>query len=132
MALQSSGQLKLSEIANELGESLSNVSLGGMTDSSTLTPIADKSVSNFYGYSAGGTSFLAGARQTSSGFACFQGQTVTFYHNGSGSDPVTNDYVYSDSAMTTIVTSGYYRKDTIAFEWFRTNGFGRIYQSGMC
>tara|TARA_B110000211_G_scaffold188804_1_gene214843 strand:+ start:1257 stop:1649 length:393 start_codon:yes stop_codon:yes gene_type:complete len=130
MALQSSGQISLNDIRAELGAATTNVSLGAMSDTAGFA--AQDAISDFYGYSAGGTSFLAGSKQTSSGFACFQSQNVTYYHNGSGSDPVTNDYIYSDEAMTTIVTSGYYRKDTIAFEWFRTNGFGRIFSSGQC
>jgi len=130
MALQSSGQISLNDIRAELGAATTNVSLGTMSDTAGFA--AQDKISDFYGYSAGGTSFLAGSKQTSSTFACFQNQTVTYYHNGSGSDPVTNDYVYSDQAMTTIVGSGYYRKDTAAFEWFRTNGFGRIFSSGQC
>jgi len=130
MGLQSSGQISLNDIRAELGAATTNVSLGAMSDTAGFA--AQDKISDFYGYSAGGTSFLAGTRVTSSFTACFQSQNVTYYHNGSGSDPVTNDYVYSDSAMTSIVTSGYYRKDTQAFEWFRTNGFGRIYQSGQC
>jgi len=130
MALQSSGQISLNDIRAELGASTTNVSLGAMSDTAGFA--AQDKISDFYGYSAGGTSFSAGPKQTSSGFACFQSQNVTYYHNGSGSDPASNDYIYTDSAMTTIVGSGYYRCDTQAFEWFRTNGFGRIFSYGQC
>jgi len=134
MALQSSGQISLNDIRAELGAATTNVSLGAMSDTAGFA--AQDKISDFYGYSDGGTEFLAGARQTSSFTACFQSQNQTFYHNDAGSNgdtyPATNDYIYSDSAMTSIVTSGYYRCDSPAFEWFRTNGFGRIYQSGFC
>lgn len=50
MALTSSGQLSLSDIANEQGVSLSNVSLGSMSDTAGFTE--PDAISEFYGYSA--------------------------------------------------------------------------------
>lgn len=134
MALQSSGQISLNDIRAELGAATTNVSLGAMSDTAGFA--AQDAISDFYGYSAGGKLFLAGSRQTSSGTACFQSENQTFYHNngsgGSDAHPEVNDYVYSDSAMTSIVTSGFYRYSGPSFEWFRTNGFGRIYSTGNC
>ena len=48
MALVSSGQLSLSDIANEQGVSLSNVSLGSMSDTAGFSE--PDAVSDFYGY----------------------------------------------------------------------------------
>ena len=50
MPLQSSGQIKMSEIANEQGVSLSNVSLGSMSDTAGFTE--PDAISEFYGYSS--------------------------------------------------------------------------------
>lgn len=50
MALVSSGQLSLSDIANEQGVSLSNVSLGSMSDTAGFSE--PDAVSDFYGYSS--------------------------------------------------------------------------------
>lgn len=50
MPLQSSGQIKMSEIANEQGVSLSNVSLGSMSDTAGFSE--PDAISEFYGYSS--------------------------------------------------------------------------------
>jgi len=50
MALVSSGQLSLSDIANEQGVSLSNVSLGSMSDTAGFSE--PDAVSDFYGYAS--------------------------------------------------------------------------------
>ena len=39
--------------------------------------------------------------------ACFTTVNQTYYHDGSGSYPVVNDVVYSDSAGTTFLSSGF-------------------------
>ncbi len=56
----------------------------------------------------------------------------TAYHNGSGTYPVIGDYVYTDSAGTSPVASGYYKQAN--GRWFRVPSLnsGLITQTGEC
>tara|TARA_B110001452_G_C15122350_1_gene391193 strand:- start:507 stop:917 length:411 start_codon:yes stop_codon:yes gene_type:complete len=135
MALQSSGQIEMSEIAAELGESLSNVSLGTMSDDAGLS--APDQMSDFYGYShSSSSSFSSSKRGSTSNTACGSLVNQTYYHNnGSGGSSTyvdVNDYVYFDSNMSFKLSSGYYQVAHPSFDWIRVNGFGRIYQTGFC
>lgn len=135
MALQSSGQIEMSEIAAELGETLSDVSLGDMSDTAGLA--APDAMSDFYGYShTVSYSFSCSFRQNTSTSACSQSTPLTYYHNnasgGASTYPDINDYVYIDSGLNTIATGGYYKVSHPSFDWIRLNGFGRIYQTGIC
>lgn len=129
--LPSSGMIKLSEIANAVGQGLTNQSLGTASDTAGFSE-PDK-MSDFYGYSAATyTAFSSSTAQSNSSNACFSTRNQTYYHNGSNSYPALNDYVYTDSAGTTTVGGGYYNVDFPGGDWVRINGFGRIYQTGIC
>ena len=135
MALQTSGQIEMSEIAAEMGESLSDVSLGSMSDDAGFG--APDKMSDFYGHSnATSFSFSSSIRYNSSGVACNGSLNQTYYHNnGSGGSSTfveLNDYCYSDAAMTTKLTGGFYKVNTPDLEWIRINGFGRAYTGGIC
>ncbi len=135
MALQSSGQISLEDIADELGESLSNVSLAQMgLDAGKVLPHA---ISEFYGYSHVTYSTWTGSsRANSSVVACSYSVNQTYYHNngsgGSDTYPAINDYVYSDTGLTTKLAGGYYKVSIPNIDWVRVNGFGRIFATGIC
>jgi len=100
MGLPSSGQISINDIATEFNVSLSNVALNA-----TLGTYADKgsgvttSMSNFYGLSnLTAFSYNSEGQEGGGGDACDLGATGdTAYHNGSGTYPVVDDIVYSDS-----------------------------------
>jgi len=135
MALQSSGQISLNDIRSELGAATTNVSLGAMSDTAGFS--AQDQISDFYGYSHSSSfSFGSSLRGTYSFQACSYSINQTYYHNngsgGSSSYPEYNDYVYSDSGLTTKLQSGYYQVSHPSIDYVRVNGFGRIYQTGLC
>ena len=135
MALQSSGKIEMSEIAAEMGESLSNVSLGSMSDDAGFS--APDQMSDFYGYSNVTYSTWTGSsRANSSAVVCSYSVGTTYYHNnGSGggdSEPAINDYVYSDTGLSNKLAAGYYRVNVQGYDWVRVNGFGRIFATGIC
>lgn len=135
MALQSSGQISLEDIANELGDTLSNVSLGSMSDDAGFGE--PDAVSDFYGYSAvTAISFNSSTGASTSNNVCQNSINQTYYHNnGSGgttSYVEVNDYVYSDSALTTKLSSGYYKIGSAPYDWVQVNGFGRVFATGIC
>ena len=133
MALQSSGQISLNDIRAELGAATTDVSLGAMSDTAGFA--AEDKISDFYGYSAVST-WTGSSRANSSSLACLDTIDTTYYHNngsgGSDADPAVNDYVYSDSGLTNLLAGGYYKVDVQGYDWVRVNGFGRIYQTGIC
>jgi hypothetical protein len=66
--------------------------------------------SDWYGYDkdcSSVTSFTSAIAET--GITCSQPLNQTYYHNGSGTYPVANDVVYTNSAGTTTIGSGRYR-----------------------
>jgi hypothetical protein len=54
--------------------------------------------------------------------ACALSQTETFYHNGTGSTPIVNNFVFSDSAATTILSAGYYSLDATTVIYVNSSG----------
>jgi hypothetical protein len=123
MALPSSGPLSFSAIANELGTSLSNVSLRGMSNSAGFS--TPDSVSEFYGYSGGGliaVSWGYNSRRSSS--ACTASQT-TFYADSSS--PNTATVVYFDAEGTMPGFTGYYSDGISARQFDGTNFVGFSY-----
>jgi hypothetical protein len=95
MTLQSSGTIKISEIRAEIGtpSSNSNVSLRALSSSACKsTPDA---MSEFYSYThATLTSYSSSAGQGSVFGVCDTSLLQTYYHDGSGSLPVTGDVCY--------------------------------------
>lgn len=98
MALQSSGQISLSNIASEMGVSLSNVSLGtqsttGINQNSAVYPDGSQphSISEFYGYDhnasppVGLTPINLSGPWPDADFACFEGMNQPpqeYYYSG--------------------------------------------------
>ena len=115
MALPASGPISGSQIATELGLSATNLSLGGMIDSSSLSSTNPDKYSEFYGYS-NLTAFLSNTSSPRNPCTIASSNT-TFYHNGSNAFPVVGDIVYSDSAGTTPLFGGGRR-------WFFSGGSG--------
>ena len=86
MALVSSGQLSLSDIANEQGVSLSNVSLGSMSDTAGFSE--PDAVSDFYGYASytnshyysndGSNDYITGGKVSSTPFDINTTQDMSF------------------------------------------------------
>jgi hypothetical protein len=115
MPLPGSGTLSINDIATEFGVTLTNVALN-----STLGTYASKgagvttAISDFYGLSnltAFGYSGTTPFEDASS--ACSEGGTSgTAYHNGSGTFPTVDDFVYEDSAGATALSDGFYRMNS--------------------
>ena len=104
MALPSSGPISGSQIATELGLSATNLSLGGMIDSSSLSSTNPDAYSDFYGYSSL-TAFSSNSSRPRNGCTLTTSNT-TYYHDGSNPGPSVGDIVYSDSAGTSPVSGG--------------------------
>ena len=129
MALPASGPISGSQIGAELGLSASNLSLGGMIASSSLSNTNPDEYSEFYGYSnATLTSYLGSTFQNGNKFICTQTQNVTFYHDGSGTFPTTGDTIYTDSGGTTPAV-GYSR---VGLGYLLTNSSGVMTNIYLC
>ena len=132
MALPTSGEIKLSEIIEEVFGSSSGTSTI-LTCGSVAGISVPTSMSDFYGYSSGGgTAFDAGFNLFNSSSACnIPTQSFnTYYHDGSFANPVINDKIYSDSAMTSVVSNGYYSFGSAFVRVF--GGTGRVISTGIC
>ena len=70
-------------------------------------------ISDFYGYDQDCstlTSFTSAQAETAID-SCSQTLNQTYYHNGSGTRPVANDTVFTDSAGNNRIANGEYRLD---------------------
>ena len=54
--------------------------------------------------------------------ACGLSQSTPYYHNGTGSTPVVNNFVYSDDQGTTIVSAGYYSLSATSVIYVNSSG----------
>ena len=110
MALPSSGQLSMSDIANEQGISLSNVSLRSM--SSTAGFSTPDAVSEFYGYShVTLNSFTSSLMEHSTFLVCIKSINQTYYvdYGAHSYFPVVGQVCYTSSSGTSYLPGGYYR-----------------------
>lgn len=129
MALPSSGQISFSQITVELGGSSNQeISISDAAEGLLVTLNTNSanipndstphSISEWYGYdhSAGGvslTEFNAGGPFDSVEQACeAQDNSGTFYHDGSNTFPVTDDFIYEDDAGNTTAGGGIYFLNT--------------------
>tara|TARA_R100000734_G_C3299807_1_gene90583 strand:+ start:565 stop:966 length:402 start_codon:yes stop_codon:yes gene_type:complete len=110
MALPSSGQISINDIATEFGVTLANVGLNAtLATYAGIGARATTAMSDFYGlsnltsFSGGVTSFEEPEE------ACGEEEFTTRYHNGSGTYPVAGDNVYTDSSGTTALNGGSYK-----------------------
>jgi hypothetical protein len=125
MALPSSGEISFSEINTELGQSSDaqlslndaaqgNVAAINTNSANTPDSSTPHSISEWYSYdhsASGGsvTEFSAGGPFDFIGDACeTQDNSGTFYHDGGGSLPTVNDFVYEDEDGGNTVQSGIY------------------------
>ena len=103
-------------VATEISSSqTTNMSLFGFA-SELSTPITTniELAADFYGESAfSGTSFSYNSTNRSGGSQACALEDVrdTAYHDGSGTYPVANDHVYTNSTGTTLVPAGTYKYD---------------------
>ena len=114
MAIPASGPISMSMLATEFSSSqTTNISLFGLA-SELSTPITSniELAADFYGQSAfSGTPFAYNSEAQSSGAqACALEETEDLaYHDGTGTLPVANDKVYTNSSGTTAVANGTYK-----------------------
>jgi uncharacterized membrane protein len=54
--------------------------------------------------------------------ACGLAQDQTYYHNGTGTTPVVNNFVYSDNTGTTLLVAGYYSLSATSVIYVNSSG----------
>ena len=130
MALPASGPISGSQIAAELGITgiaASNLSLGGMISSSSLSNTNPDEYSEFYGYShATLTSFTGSPSQPKSKFICNQSLNTSYWHNGSGvAFPGAGNTIYTNSGGTATIgggSAGYVKNNGLQYVQFNSSG----------
>jgi|TARA_B110000914_G_scaffold77717_1_gene68310 hypothetical protein len=129
MALPASGPISGSQIATELGitgVAASNLSLGGMIDSSSLSNTNPDEYSEFYGYSnVTLTSFTGSASQGGSKFICNQSLNTSYWHNGSSAYPTVGTTIYTNSGGTATIgggSAGYVKLNSLQYAQFNSSG----------
>ena len=116
MALPSSGPISMSMVATEFSSSqTTNMSLFGF-GAALSTPVSTniELASDFYGQSSfSGTAFNYNSEGEDTGNAACNLEAIedTAYHAGSGTYPVANDRVYSNSTGTILLATGTYKYD---------------------
>ena len=108
MALPSSGPISGSQIATELGiAAWSNLSLGGLIATSSISNTNPDKYSEFYGYS--NVTYTQCYRDDATGkvvFGCTDETYTSVWHNGSGTLPYNGDTLYTNSAGSSTISSG--------------------------
>ena len=129
MALPASGPISGSQIATELGitgVAASNLSLGGMIDSSSLSNTNPDEYSEFYGYSnVTLTSFTGSASQGGNKFICNQSLNTSYWHNGSSAYPTVGTTIYTNSGGTATIgggSAGYVKLNSLQYAQFNSSG----------
>ena len=129
MALPASGPISGSQIAAELGLTGitgTNLSLGGMISSSSLSNTNPDEYSEFYGYShATLTSFTGSPSQPKSKFICNQSLNTSYWHNGSSAYPTVGTTIYTNSGGTTTIgggSAGYVKQNSLQYSQFNSSG----------
>ena len=137
MALPASGPISGSQIAAELGITgiaASNLSLGGMISSSSLSNTNPDEYSEFYGYShATLTSFTGSPSQPKSKFICNQSLNTSYWHNGSSAYPTVGDTIYTNSGGTATIgggSAGYVKLNSLQYAQFNSSGV--VTSTGPC
>lgn len=116
MALPSSGPISMSMVATEFSSSqTTNMSLFGF-GAALSTPVSTniELASDFYGQSSfSGTAFNYNSEGQDTGAEACSLEAIedTAYHDGSGTYPVANDHVYTNSTGTALVPAGTYKYD---------------------
>ena len=109
MALQSSGEISIGDIRTEIGSSSGSLRALSLAAGKSIPD----AISEFHGYShVTLTSYTSSIPSSATLFnVCSQTPTVTYYHDGSTTYPVTGDTVYTNSNGSTYVSAGYYKID---------------------
>jgi hypothetical protein len=68
------------------------------------------------------TSYSSSIVQSTRYEACLLAKGETYYHNGTGTTPVVNNFVYSDDKGTTILAAGYYSLNATSVIFVNSNG----------
>jgi hypothetical protein len=68
------------------------------------------------------TSYSSSVLSTTRSGACGLSQTATYYHNGSGSTPAVNNFVFSDNKGTTKLGTGYYSLSATSVIYVNSSG----------
>ena len=68
------------------------------------------------------TSFPGSLMKSTRSEACGLAQDQTYYHNGSGTTPIVNDFVFSNNTGTTIVSAGYYSLSATSVIYVNSSG----------
>ena len=113
MALPSSGPISGSQIATELGiAAWSNLSLGGLIATSSISNTNPDKYSEFYGYS--NVTYTQVYRDDATGkvvFGCTDETYTSVWHNGASFLPYNGDTLYTNSdtisRVCTTNSSGY-------------------------
>ena len=130
MALPASGPISGSQIATELGitgVAATNLSLGGMISSSSLSNTNPDEYSEFYGYShATLNTFTGSASQPKSKFICDQSLNTGYWFNNIGSAyPTVGDTIYTNSGGTATIgggSAGYVKQNSLQYSQFNSSG----------
>ena len=123
MTLPSSGEISANDINVEANRSgTANAPLSGTSstpqagslvkiyEDAGVNQSAPHSYSEFYGK----TYLTPYSSSVTSNFGAVCSETIdqTYYHSGTGAQPTTGDYLYSDSAGNNPLANGYYHFDT--------------------
>ena len=135
MALPSSGTISGSQIADELGLTRgslagTNLSLGGMIDSSSLSNTNPDAYSDFYGYVNISFSYTGSSIQGGNKRICNQSLNTTYYHDGAGAYPNVGDTIYTNSGGTTTLGAGYTKSNSL--QYVLTNSSGVVTNTYPC
>jgi len=68
------------------------------------------------------TAFTSSIMKSLRSEACALSQTETYYHNGIDATPVVNNFVFSDSEATTILSAGYYSLSATSVIYVNSSG----------
>lgn len=150
MALQSSGQISISNICGELGASTSNASLASLSTATNNTDACNTSIlpgsnaaphgmSEFYNYDHSCTSITCTSFRIAGPFgdmqeACDVGpisSTFTAYHSNSAACPIVGDYVATTSSCYPYQAAGWYYSTTCG-EYLEIGTNGLIRSMGAC
>jgi len=118
MALQTSGTISMDDIRDEMGET-GEVNLRDLASTAGFS--TPDLMSDFYGYShVASTPFGVSTRGFTKNHACGLNPTfTTYYHDGDEDYPLIGDNVYTNAAMTTTPTNGWYQhEDSFAINLF--------------
>ncbi len=116
MALPTSGPISMSMVATEFSSSqTTNMSLFGLA-SELSTPVTTniELAADFYGESAFSVtafSYNAEGEETGNAACSLEATEDIAYHDGSGTYPVANDHVYTNSTGTSLLATGIYKYD---------------------